>query len=83
MVISEAFQGEMWGKFVFSRFLDVLWEMWGKFQNKLEFLIHFDKNEISGTRKHSQKPFRIYVRPTDTFQNRQNRKGVVHRNGHF
>ena len=46
----------MWGKFVFSRFSEVLWKMWGKFQKVPGFSINSDKNEFFGTRDYFHNP---------------------------
>ena len=53
------------------------------FQKVPDFSINFDKNEFFGTRKCFQDPKLKDVLPTDDFQNRQIRKGVVHRYDHF
>ena len=63
----------MWGKFVFSRFSEVLWKMWGKFQKVPDFAINFVKNEFFGTRKYFQNPELNDV-PSYLFQKRENQK---------
>ena len=70
----------MWRKFQFFEFFETFNKMWGKFQNKFEISINFEKNKIFGTRNDFQKSFRNDVLPTRVFRNRQNRKGEAHKN---